>query len=93
MNNQYYGMNRGAMYRNNAVNCSRRTAPSAVSVQTEMSCMPEIPPAVPYDMVPAMAYVPLQFYNTVYEPMEGFRQGTIFPELDKPWLAGGNCCG
>lgn len=55
--------------------------------------MPEMPPAVPYNMVPTMAYVPLQFYNTVYEPMEGFHQGTIFPELDKPWLVGGDNCG
>lgn len=40
--------------------------------------------------VVAMAYVPWQVLNTVYEPEAGFEQGTIFPELDKPWMVGGN---
>ena len=92
MNNQYYGMNCGVVYRDNAGNCPRCAAP-AMPPQSARRPMPDMPPAVPYDMVPAMAYVPLQFYNTAYDPMEGFRQGTIFPELNKPWLAGGNNCG
>ena len=40
----------------------------------------------------AMAYVPWQNLNTVYEPEGGLCRGTIFPELDKPWMPGGVCC-
>lgn len=44
-------------------------------------------------MVLAMAYVPWQHLQTVYEPEYGLDRGTIFPELDKPFLAGGCCNG
>lgn len=52
---------------------------------------------MPYDndcanQVVAMAYVPWQNLNTVYDPEDGFEQGTIFPELDKPWMIGGGGC-
>lgn len=43
------------------------------------------------EQVLAMAYVPMQHLHTVYEPEDGFVIGTIFPELNKPWLPGGNC--
>ena len=33
----------------------------------------------------AMGYVPWQNFGCTYEPMEGLRSGTIFPELDKPF--------
>ncbi len=46
------------------------------------------------DMVVAMAYVPWQTFGTVFTPEEAFCHGTLFPELDKPFLAGGGCrCG
>ena len=44
-------------------------------------------------MVVAMAYVPWQELETVYEPEKGYPRGTIFPELDKPLMVGGSCCG
>lgn len=44
-------------------------------------------------MVLAMAYVLSQPFDEVYETEAGYRSGTIFPALDKPFLAGGNCCG
>ena len=34
----------------------------------------------------AMAYVPYQCWGKVYEPGVGFERGTIFPELDKPFI-------
>ncbi|QHI73900.1 spore coat associated protein CotJA [Aminipila terrae] len=34
----------------------------------------------------AMAYVPWQVWNTTYEMEQGFMVGTIFPELDLPFL-------
>ncbi|MBQ3030840.1 MAG: spore coat associated protein CotJA [Agathobacter sp.] len=33
----------------------------------------------------AMGYVPWQTFECTYEPMQGLRAGTIFPELDKPF--------
>ena len=40
----------------------------------------------------AMAYVPWQRYPRTYEDLdEGFQNGTIFPELDKPFT-GRRCC-
>jgi len=33
-----------------------------------------------------MAYVPWQVLNTVYEPDRALQCGTIFPELNKPFL-------
>lgn len=43
-------------------------------------------PAMP---VVAMAYVPFQQFNTTYAPEKGLEVGTIFPDLDKPFLGGG----
>ncbi len=42
----------------------------------------------------AMAYVPMQQFKNVYELDEGLRYGTIFPELNKPFmgLKGGRAC-
>lgn len=42
----------------------------------------------------AMAYVPMQRFKTVYELDEAFQYGTIFPELNKPFLGwkGGRPC-
>lgn len=46
------------------------------------------------DMVVAMAYVPWQHSATAFTPEEAFAHGTLFPELVKPFLAGGGrCCG
>ena len=37
------------------------------------------------DMPIAMAYVPRQSWDEVYEKDKGFMRGTIFPKLDKPF--------
>ena len=34
----------------------------------------------------AMAYVPWQKFHETYEPAKALKVGTIFPELDKPFL-------
>lgn len=36
----------------------------------------------------AMAYVPMQELNTVYAEEDALCQGTLFPDLDKPFLTG-----
>ena len=37
----------------------------------------------------AMAFVNMQPLDTVYSLSESFRRGTLFPDLDKPLLTGG----
>lgn len=46
--------------------------------------------AMPIDNreVVAMAYVPIQKLETVYDPDQAYNRGTLFPQLDKPWLGG-----
>ena len=34
----------------------------------------------------AMAYVPVQTWTQIYEPDTGLTRGTIFPDLDKPFI-------
>lgn len=43
-------------------------------------------PQKPVDtMALTMAYVPWQQFSETYEPAKALKQGTIFPELDKPF--------
>ena len=37
----------------------------------------------------AMAYVPMQMWNTTYDASKGLERGTIFPELDLPFCGKG----
>ena len=39
--------------------------------------------------VPVMASVPMQRLCSVYQPEQALTQGTLFPELDKPFMMGG----
>lgn len=39
----------------------------------------------------AMAYVPWQIWQRIYEVEKGFCRGTIFEELDKPFHGMGGC--
>ncbi len=39
----------------------------------------------------AMAYVPWQKWNDIYEICKGFQRGTIFAKLDKPFWGRGGC--
>ena len=38
---------------------------------------------------PAMAYVPWQHWQNIYEPCRAFGHGTIFEDLDMPFLGKG----
>lgn len=42
-------------------------------------------PVCPSNPKLAHAYVPFQYLKCIYPPMKGLRQGTIFPELDRPY--------
>lgn len=47
--------------------------------------MTEFPSQTPL----AMAYVPFQQWGKTYDVHEGFEKGTIFPDLDFPFMRGG----
>jgi len=34
----------------------------------------------------AEAYIPFQKYTTAFSPMEALKQGTLFPELVRPYV-------
>lgn len=45
----------------------------------------------PPDYPVAMAYVPWQHFSDTYEPDKALQCGTIFPELNKPFLGRKGC--
>lgn len=50
----------------------------------------EIPAPLPKDATVTMAYVPFQQQPVLYDDtMTGFNAGTVFPELDKPFVGKG----
>lgn len=51
-------------------------------------CTPN-PTPFPQNTPVAMAYIPFQQFGQLYPLEKGYKQGTIFPELDKPFLGGG----
>lgn len=74
--------------------CMPRRYPSPYMAATPCACTQTETAVQPCaDMVVAMAYVPWQQLETVYEPENAFVRGTLFPELDKPLMVGGDCCG
>ena len=57
---------------------------TAIAAEPERSgCEISFMPAAP---ALAMAYVPMQHFHNVYELDEAMQYGTIFPELNKPFL-------
>ena len=47
-------------------------------------------PALPEDTVTAMAYIPFQTDTRQYSPDRALENGTLFVDLNKPFL-GGKC--
>ena len=39
-----------------------------------------------------MVFINMRPINGVYPLDKAFCRGTLFPELDKPWMVGGDCC-
>lgn len=62
----------------NQPRCGRTNSTSAPSPCEEENEMQSLPLA--------MAYVPIQHFKTVYELNEALQYGTIFPELNKPFM-------
>lgn len=42
-------------------------------------------------ITPAMAYVPMQKWEHIYESEQAMERGTLFPQLDLPFLGKGDC--
>ena len=81
-----------ANYPNN-MRCMRRPLPSVSDpvcecCRTDAGC-PDTPDHVPAHMPVAMAYVPWQKWKDIYDSCKAFESGTIFAELDKPFLGKG----
>lgn len=55
-------------------------------------CQQEMP-MFPHDATVAMAYIPWQQLQEVYEPELALSRGILFPELDKPFKGGVRCRG
>ena len=86
MGNAYYGR-RPSMRSMPSTTCGQRTATYG------MYSEPVVSPQECDDMVLAMAYIPVQSFGDLYDVDEGFHQGTIFADLDKPFMGGGCNCG
>jgi len=79
MENEFYGIDFSAM---------PSAKPTAAGVPSDTEPTGNVPPFMPDNFVVAIAYVPFQNYQTIYDAEQGFKVGTIFPELNKPFLAG-----
>lgn len=73
-----------AGYRQNTAAAVSRPAPSCEIPAAAVDKLSGLPLA--------MAYVPWQEWEDVYEIGYGFQKGTIFQQLDKPFLGKGGCC-
>ena len=64
------------------------SAPTAQPISSAMPGSPAIPAFMGgCDLPLAMAWFEDQKYGTTYNPEDALRRGTLFPDLDKPWLA------
>ena len=45
-------------------------------------------PSLPKRTSEAMAYVPFQQYGATYQPEQALDNGTLFPDLNKPFAGG-----
>lgn len=69
--------------------CQSRYGRTCQSTPMPHKCMTSLPE----NLSLAMAYVPMQCFKNVYELNDAFQQGTIFPELNKPFMGWkGGCC-
>ena len=76
-------------YSNNRCGCMQRPQlPEPPHTNTGSSCGCAVQRPMQPDMPIAMAYVPMQRWNQVYDMSRGLTRGTIFPELDLPFVMG-----
>lgn len=63
--------------------CMERKESPRCGCRMEEDCLQSLPIA--------MSYVPWQKWRNIYDVSKGFHRGTIFEELDKPFLGRGGC--
>ena len=68
---------------------SMQSGQSSQSCCRQMNGCPDTHDHFPADMPIGMAYVPWQKWQEIYEPCRALESGTIFKELDKPFLGKG----
>ncbi len=61
------------------------SAPNMPGFSVQNTCTNTAPGHLERNYTVAMAYVPWQQWQRVYPMEQGFRQGTIFPDLDLPF--------
>lgn len=62
--------------------CNCRTAPSSCGCGDKL-------PAPGAGLQLAIATIPMQLWETLYEPGKALKQGTVFPSLDLPFFVTG----
>ena len=67
-------------YQNSCTTSRREISDRECCAGIALDCMPA-----------AMAYVPWTRWRNIYEAEKGFRRGTIFQDLDKPFRGIGGC--
>ena len=82
-------MNRGCGANNMR---NRRAASNNMELKMEPRNFPRKMQHVDH-MIPAMAYVPMQRFEQIYDLSAALKNGTLFPELCKPFCGkgGGEC--
>ena len=68
---------------------SKQSAQNSQGCRQQMNGCPDTHDHFPADMPIGMAYVPWQKWQDIYEHGKGLECGTIFKELDKPFLGKG----
>jgi len=69
------------------------TRPTPLPTPPTQEAQPSIPntEGCGFCVTLAMSYVPMQQWRKLYEPEDSFGRGTIFEELDLPFMGKGNC--
>jgi len=73
------------------LNCNKMSASKAVMCSDRCAVQPGCMENAhkEHDKFPnAMAYVPMQKWEKIYDLREGLERGTIFPSLDLPFIGG-----
>ena len=82
--------NKNCSSNNRMTNMTGNNPYRGISSRTASMAYDNVPYRAKDNYVVGMAYVPWQTWMNVYEPCKGLSQGTIFPDLDKPFEGG--CC-
>lgn len=84
MNRQAAGRSGCSPYQTNRMNRSADNCPAPAAEPCGCGC--DMASAPVDEMMIAMGYVPMQKYNTTFEPCRALRAGTVFPELCKQFV-------